>query len=98
MAQLSYSSSREIREDPINTMQGLVDDLVAVEQATVPVSVDLAQVRPLGVGWLVSVSLSGQASLDQLVTLQDEIAQQAVDLGLEPDVQTAKENITISSG
>jgi len=96
MARLTYSSDREIREQPAQKMKTLVDDLVAAHQADGPVDVDLGQVRPIGSGWLVSVSLSAEAPLSQLVDLEDTIAQAAVDVGLEADVPTAKEAITIS--
>jgi len=96
MPQLTYSSNRELREQPAQKMKTLVDDLVAAHNADGPVEVDIAQVRPLGSGWLVSVSLSAEAPLGQLVDLEDTIAQAAVDVGLEADVPTAKEAITIS--
>jgi hypothetical protein len=96
MPRLSYSGDREVRETPGAQMQALVDDLVAVERSESPVTVDIAQVRPLGAGWLVSVSLSAEAPLGQLVDLEDTLAQATVEVGLEVDVPTAKEKITIS--
>jgi len=96
MPRLTYSSDRELREQPTQEMKSLVDDLVGVQQADGPVSVDVGQVRPLGGGWLVSVSLSAEAPIGQLVTLEESIAQAAADVGLETDVPSAKEAITIS--
>lgn len=96
MPRLNYSGDREVRETPVQQMQALVDDLVAVENSDSPVTVDIGQVRPLGAGWLVSVSLSAEAPLDQLVQLEDTLAQATVEVGLEVDVPTAKESITIN--
>jgi hypothetical protein len=96
MARLNYSSDRELRDEPTQKMKTLVDDLVAVHQADGPIAVDIGQVRPLGGGWLVSVSLSAEAPLDQLVSLEESIARAAVDVGLEPDIPTATESVTIS--
>jgi len=96
MPTLSYAADREVREDPTQSMQSLVDDLVRAHDASGPVSVDIAQVRPIGAGWLVSVSLSAEAPLDQLVELEETIAQAAVGVGLEPDVPTAKDSVSIS--
>lgn len=96
MPRLNYSSDRELREQPAQKMRTLVDDLVAAQQADNPVRVDAGQVRPLGGGWLVSVSLSAEAPIDQLVQLEDTVARAAVDVGLETDVPSAKESITIS--
>jgi hypothetical protein len=96
MARLNYSADREIRDQPGKTMRTLVNDLINAQEASGPVDVDIAQVRPLGSGWLISVSLSAEAPLAQLVDLEDTVAQAAVDVGMEPDVPTAKESITIS--
>jgi len=96
MPRLSYSSDREVREQPGQTMRTLVDDLMAAHDADGPVDVDIAQVRPIGAGWLISVSLSAEAPLDQLVELEETIARAAVDVGFEPDVPTATDSISIS--
>jgi len=96
MPRLNYSSDRELREQPTQKMKGLIDDLVAAQQADNPVRVDVGQVRPLGSGWLVSVSLSAEAPIDQLVQLENTVARAAVDVGLETDIPSAKESITIS--
>lgn len=96
MPQLSYAGDREVREDPTGEMKSLVDDLVRAHDAGGPVDVDIVQVRPLGAGWLISVSLSASGPLDTLVDLEDTIARAAVDVGLETDIPTAKQSITIS--
>jgi len=96
MPRLTYSSDRELREQPAEKMRSLVDDLLAAHNADGPVDVDIAQVRPIGAGWLISVSLSADGPLDTLVELEATIAQAAVDVGLEADVPTAKEAITVS--
>lgn len=96
MPQLSYSGDLEVREDPPAQMRSLVDDLVRVDDAGGPVTVDIAQVRPIGAGWLISVSLSASGPLDQLVDIQETVARGAVDVGLEPDVPTAIEKVQIS--
>jgi len=48
MPRLNYSSDRELREQPTQKMKGLIDDLVAAQQADNPVRVDVGQVRPDG--------------------------------------------------
>jgi hypothetical protein len=77
-------------------MKSLVDDLMAAHNADGPVDVDIAQVRPIGAGWLISVSLSADGPLDTLVELEATIAQAAVDVGLETDIPSAKASVTIS--
>jgi len=96
MPTLSYAGDREVRENPGRKMKTLVDDLMAAHNADGPVDVDIAQVRPIGAGWLISVSLSADGPLDTLVELEATIAQAAVDVGLETDIPSAKTSITIS--
>jgi hypothetical protein len=76
-------------------MRTLIGDLMAAQESSGPVTVDIAQVRPIGSGWLISISLSAEAPLDQLVDLEDTVAQAAVDVGMAADVPAAKESITI---
>jgi len=53
-------------------------------------------IRPIGSQWLLTATLSASGSLAELEALEGQLAQTAVDIGLEPDVETAKGAIQLS--
>ena len=96
MARLNYSGETDGLSKGDAT--SLVGQTVDVEQAGNGISVDSLSMRVNdGDIWL-SISVSSSGTLSEMESLADTIAQGAVDLGLEPDTQTARQNIEISGG
>jgi hypothetical protein len=100
MATLNYSG--QIRVDytqdgqDAQTVHNLLDAMLAVDAAESSVRVDAGGVRPQRDHYLVTVSLSAEGPLSDLVAVQDELANAAVSVGLEQDVETAKQSVRIS--
>jgi hypothetical protein len=67
-----------------------------VNYADSPVSVDAGQLRPQQDSILVSINISAQADRDTLKTVEETLASDLVDLSMEPNIETAKENIRIT--
>lgn len=96
MAQLTYSADYEIADNVQAQSQALLDALIEVHGSSSPVTVDVGAIRPIGSQWLLTATLSASGSLAELEALEGELAQTAVDMGLEPDVETAKAAIQLS--
>ncbi len=96
MAQLTYSADYEIAADVQTQSQALLSALIEVHGSSSPVTVDVGAIRPIGSQWLLTATLSASGSLAELEALEAELAQTAVDMGLEPDVETAKAAIQLS--
>jgi hypothetical protein len=96
MAQLTYSADYEIAADVQAQSQALLSALIEVHGSSSPVTVDVGAIRPIGSQWLLTATLSASGSLAELEALEGELAQTAVDMGLEPDVETAKAAIQLS--
>jgi len=96
MAQLTYSADYEIAADVQAQSQALLDALIEVHGSSSPVTVDVGAIRPIGSQWLLTATLSASGSLAELEALEGELAQTAVDMGLEPDVETARAAIQLS--
>jgi len=95
MAQLTYSADYEIATDVQTQSQSLLDALITVHQSSSPITVDVGAIRPIGSQWLLTATLSASGSLAELEALEGQLAQTAVDIGLEPDVETAKAAIQL---
>jgi len=96
MAQLTYSADYEIAADVQTQSQALLNALIEVHGSSSPVTVDVGAIRPIGSQWLLTATLSASGSLAELEALEAELAQTAADMGLEPDVETAKAAIQLS--
>jgi hypothetical protein len=96
MAQLTYSADYEIAADVQTQSQALLNALIEVHGSSSPVTVDVGAIRPIGSQWLLTATLSASGSLAELEALEGELAQTAVDMGLEPDVETAKAAIQVA--
>jgi len=100
MATLNYSGQVRVdytqNEQDTQAVHNLLDALFAVDAAESAVQVNAGGVRPQRDHYLVTVSLSAEGPLSDLVAVQDEIANAAVSAGLEQDVDTAKQSVRIS--
>jgi hypothetical protein len=93
---LSYSGQKTVVSNPTQQAHDLLDALLALHDADSPIVVDAGQIRPQGSDLLLVVSLSASADMTGLKNVQDSLAQSLVDLGIEPDIETATDNIQIS--
>jgi hypothetical protein len=96
MPQLTYSADYEIAADVQTQSQALLNALIEVHGSSSPITVDVGAIRPIGSQWLLTATLSASGSLAELEALEGELAQTAVDMGLEPDVETAKAAIQVA--
>jgi hypothetical protein len=97
MLTLTYSGQRTVTQNQAQTAHNLLDKLLTLSNADTPVTVDTGHIRPEGDSLLIVVSLSAQADISTLQSVQDELAQELVHLNIEPDTATAVESIRISS-
>jgi hypothetical protein len=93
---LSYSGQKEVASNPTQQAHDLLDALLTLHNADNPVVVETGQIRPQGSDLLLVISLSASADMATLESVQDSLAQSLVDLGVEPDIATATDNIQIS--
>jgi hypothetical protein len=96
MLRLTYSGNRIITQNRTQTAHDLLNKLLELSAADTPITVDSGQIRPQGDSLLISVSLSAEADLSVLQSVQDELADELIALGVEPDTETAKSNIRVS--
>jgi DNA polymerase IIIc chi subunit len=96
MFRLSYSGQRTVTEDQAQTAHTLLDELLTLHASDTPVEVNTGQIRPRKDTLLLVVSLSAEADITTLKTIRDELAADLTDLDLEPDIDTAVQNIRIS--
>jgi hypothetical protein len=96
MLTLTYSGQRTVTQDKTQTAHNLLDKLLTLSNADTPITVDTGQIRPQGDSLLIVVSLSAQADIATLQTVQDKLAQELVQLDVEPDTATAVDSIQIS--
>jgi len=96
MAQLTYSADYEIADNVQAQSESLLNSLITVHESTSPITVDVGAIRPIGSQWLLTATLSASGSLSELETLEKQLAQTVTDMGLEPDVETAKAAIQLS--
>jgi len=94
MATLNYSGTADGLSKGHTT--SLIAQTINLNGASDGISVDSVSLRVTESGVRVMLSVSINGTVSELETLADTIAQGAVDLGLEPDTQTAREAISIS--
>jgi hypothetical protein len=94
---LSYSGQKTVASNPTQQAHDLLDALLTLHDADSPIVVETGQVRPQGSDLLLVVSLSANADMATLESVEASVAQSLVDLGVEPDTETAIESIQINS-
>jgi hypothetical protein len=97
MFDLSYSGDVQTESNHDQEAHDLLDALLATHNGDSPISVDVGQVRPGDEYHRVIVSLSAESDMSTLQSVEDALAGELVTLGVEPDVQTAKEQIQITN-
>jgi hypothetical protein len=97
MFNLSYNGQKTVESDTSKQAHDLLDALLTLHGADSPIAVDVGQVRPRGDALTLLVSLSADSDMDTLQSVEDTLAGELVTLGVEPDVETAKEHIQITN-
>jgi hypothetical protein len=93
---LSYSGQKAVASNPTQQAHDLLDALLTLHNADNPIVVKTGQIRPQGSDLLLVISLSASADMATLESVQDSLAHSLVDLGVEPDIATATDNIQVS--
>jgi len=93
---LSYSGQLEVEQNIKQQSKALLDELLEADSEKSPLSVDSGQVRPRGDKAVLIVSLSAQGDISTIQTVQDTLANDVVELGLEESVEDAKDAISIN--
>jgi hypothetical protein len=93
---LSYSGQKTVASNPTQQAHDLLDALLTLHNADNPIVVETGQVRPQGSDLLLVVSLSASSDMATLESVQESLAESLVDLGVEPDIATATDNIQVS--
>jgi hypothetical protein len=94
---LSYTGQKSVESNASKQAHELLDVLLSVHEAENTIAVDTGQMRPHESGLLLVVSLSASADMPTLESVETSLAQSLVDLGVEPDIETAIESIQINS-
>jgi hypothetical protein len=92
---LSYNGEKTVASNQIKQAHDLLDALLTLHNADSPVVVEAGQVRPQESNLLLVVSLSASADMATLESVQDSLAQSLVNLGVEPDIETATDSIRV---
>jgi hypothetical protein len=93
---LSYSGQKTVASNPTQQAHDLLDALLTLHNADNPIVVETGQVRPQESNMLLVVSLSASADMATLESVETSLAHSLVDLGVEPDIETATDSIQIS--
>jgi hypothetical protein len=96
MLTLTYSGQQTVTQDQAQRAHELLDALLTVHGNSTPVTVDNGGIRPQGDTLLIVCTLSAQGDLGTIEAVQDELGTALVDLGLEPDTESATDAITVS--
>ena len=90
---LNYSGEQTAT---VSTIKALIEQGVELHNRDSPVSIDSASLQPIDDGQVrLIVSVSGNGDLERLAETQAEVAQAAVELGFEPDKETATESVRL---
>jgi hypothetical protein len=92
---LSYSGQKVVASKQTQKAHELLDVLLSLHESDSPVAVETGQMRPQESDLLLVVSLSASADMATLENVQDSLAESLVDLGVEPDIETATDSIQI---
>jgi hypothetical protein len=93
---LSYSGQKKVESNPNKQAHDLLDNLLTLHNSDSPIVVETGQIRPQESNLLLVVSLSANADMATLESVQYSLAQSLVEIGIEPDIETATDNIQIS--
>jgi hypothetical protein len=96
---LSYSGQKRVTQNQDQQARDLLDALLSLQRSDSVVNVNTGQIRPQPEqgSLLLIVSLSAEADYPTLQSVQSELAQSLVNLGIESDVATAEGDITITN-
>jgi hypothetical protein len=94
---LSYSGEKIVESNANQQAHDLLDALLDAHAADNAISVDTGQVRPQESELVLIVSLSSKADMATLADVEQSLGRALVDLGVEPDTETAIESIQINS-
>jgi hypothetical protein len=97
MFALSYSGQRVVNENKSQTAHNLLDSLLQLHNSDSAIAVGTGQIRPQDDGLLFVVSLSAKADIKTLQSVRTELANELVNLDVEPDVDTAEKAVQISA-
>lgn len=99
MLDLSYSGRKRVESNQSQEAHDLLDALLTLHESESPITVDVGQIRPQPQNGdlMLVVSLSAESDYQTLQSVEGELAQSLVDLGIEPDVETAKADISITN-
>jgi hypothetical protein len=97
MFDLSYNGQKTAESNPTKQAHDLLDALLTLHGADSPIDVDVGQVRPRGDALTLLVSLSAESDMDTLQSVENTLAGELVTLGVEPDVETATDQIQITN-
>jgi hypothetical protein len=97
MFELSYSGQTLAESNQRQQAQELLDSLLTLHESESAITVDVGQIQPQPQtgGLLLVVSLSGESDYGTLQSVEDDLAQSLVGLGVEADVASAKAEISI---
>jgi hypothetical protein len=93
---LSYSGQKTVVSNQTQQAHDLLDALLTLHNTDSSIVVETGQIRPQESNLLLVVSLSASADMATLESVQDSLAQSLVNLGVEPDIETATDSIQIS--
>jgi hypothetical protein len=96
MFSLSYNGQMTIDTNTVSRAHELLDDLFAVDTDSSPVNVEMGQIRFQESGALLIVSLRAKSDISTLKSVQADLADSLVSLGVEQDINTATEQITVT--
>jgi hypothetical protein len=96
---LSYSGQKRVESQQRQQAHDLLDALLTLQESESAISVDTGQIRPQPRqdSLLLIVSISAEADYNTLQSVQGDLAQSLVNLGVEPDVETAQTEIRITN-
>jgi hypothetical protein len=92
---LSYNGQKLVESNVNQQAHELLDALLTLHESDSAITVDIGQARPQGSNLLLLVSLSSHADMTTLDDAEQSLAQSLIDLGIEPDIETATESIQI---
>jgi hypothetical protein len=96
MFSLSYNGQMAVESNPEAAAHELLDALFTIRTGTGPVRVQTGQVRPQPTGALFIVSLTAEADIGTLESVQTDLANELVNLGFETDLKTATDQIRVT--
>jgi hypothetical protein len=92
---LTYTGTQTIDVRNETALHDAIDAVVAADQAPTPVQWDSGSLRGRDSDVWIQASLSVTTSIDNIDTAEQTLAQALVEIGFEPDLDTASDEITL---